>query len=317
MFLCVSPNPAIDKRLEVRSLLLGQVNRAHEVKAFAGGKAAHVAMVLRALGERPQWIGQCGGASGEELVAGLCALGIETTAIRTQQRTRTNLEILESDGRVTEILEPGATLGAGEWAAFEERCKELFAQGAAQLSVIFSGSLPQGTGPDLYARLITAAREFKCRTLLDTSGEALRLGLGAMPHFVKPNREEATRLLEVPVNSLSTGAAAVRRLLELGAQSAALSMGVDGLLFCGGLNAPVLHAAALPVKARSTVGCGDSAFAGFALGMASNLPPEERLRLAAACATANCLADSPGGARIEDIRNFQRQVSVQAVVPAA
>jgi len=308
MFLCVSANPAIDKRLRMGSLLRGQVNRACSAESFAGGKAAHVAMVLRTLGKEPRWIGPCGGASGKELLAKLSELGIAATGIPTRQATRMNLEILEEDGKVTEILEPGA---APEWAAFEERYMDMLAQGAGQLSVIFSGSLPKGTAWDLYARLIAAAYEHSCRTFLDTSGEALRLGLSAGPSFVKPNREEASQLLGAEVNSLSNGAAAVRKLLELGAESAAISLGSEGLLFCAGAGEPVLSAAPLPVRAHSTVGCGDSAVAGFAFGLESNFAAEDTLRLAAACATANCLADSPGAARLEDIRNFERQVLVQ------
>src|SRR5262249_933643 len=170
---------------------------------------------------------------------------------------------------------------------------------------------PDGTAPDLYARLIKMAHEFQCRTFLDTSGEALRLGLGAKPWFVKPNREEVSRLLGMEVDSSSKAVASVERLLELGAQIAALRLGGEGVLFCSGTGELVLHAAGLPVAAHSTVGCGDSAVAGFAFGLASNFAPEETLRLAAACATANCLAESPGAAKLEDIRNFERQVLVQ------
>jgi hypothetical protein len=37
------------------------------------------------------------------------------------------------------------------------------------------------------------------------------------------------------------------------------------------------------------------------------------LRLAAACAAANCLADSPGAAKLKDIQNFQKQIVVQTL----
>jgi 1-phosphofructokinase family hexose kinase len=311
MFLCVSPNPAIDKRLRVESLQRARVNRANAAQSFAGGKAAHVAMVLRTLGESPKWIGPCGGANGRELLAGLAALGIEAIGIPAQQPTRTNLEILEDDGTVTEILEPGARLTDIEWAAFDKRYSDLLAGGAGTPSVVLSGSLPQGAAVDFYARCISAAHEHSCRTFLDTSGEALRRSFPAKPEFVKPNRQEASRLLERELDSLQAAAGAVRKLLELGAKRAALSMGKDGLLYCAGLQHPVLYAPALPVQACSPVGCGDSALAGFVLGLSSDYSPEESLRLAAACATSNCLAESPGAARLEDIRRFQRQVTVQ------
>lgn len=311
MFLCVSANPAIDKRVTIRSLRRGGVNRAQTAKDHAGGKAAHVAMVLQTLGAKPHWLGTCGRANGEKLLDGLTDLGIEVTGCATKQPTRTNLEIIEGDGTVTEVLEPGLSPCPSEWADFVEACKRRFAQGAERLAVIFSGSLPQGTDPGLYAGLIQMAGEFGCRTFLDTSAESLRLGLTAKPFFVKPNREEVSQLLDMPVSSLSTAIGAVRELLARGAQSAALSLGATGLLFCPGADAPVFFAPAVPLQVRSTVGCGDSALAGFALGIASNFSPQETLKFAAACAAANCVADSPGAARAEDIKSFRQQVVVQ------
>jgi tagatose 6-phosphate kinase len=314
MFLCVSPNPAIDKRLTVSSLQRGQVNRVRAVQSFPGGKAVHAAMVLQTLGGQPHWIGPCGGASGEELKAGLSSLGIRATACASCQPTRTNLEIVEEDGSVTEILEPGSPLCPDGWAEFEGACQKAFAGDSENKSVIFSGSLPANTRPELYADLISAARKSGSRTLLDTSGEPLRLALAAKPHFVKPNREEATLILGAAINTVPEAAAAIHKLLHFGAQSAALSLGSEGLLFCAGIDAPVLFAPALPLEPRSTVGCGDSALAGFAFALASAYSPQDTLRLAAACAAANCLADSPGAAKQKDIQDFQRQIAVQTVM---
>jgi 1-phosphofructokinase family hexose kinase len=315
MFLCVSLNPAIDKRLRMTSLGRGHVNRVRTVQSFPGGKSVHVAMVLQTLGERPRWIGPCGGSSGQELLAGLSSLGIDATSCATWQPTRTNLEIVEDDGTVTEILEPGSTLSPVEWTEFESTCEIFFAEGAWKAGVIFSGSLPAGAQPKRYADLIKRARERGCKTFVDTSGELLQLGLTERPYFVKPNREEAAQILGKPVCSRSDGVEALRALLGLGAQSAALSLGSEGLLYCASAEGPVLFAPAVSLQPRSTVGCGDSALAGFAFGIESGCPPEDRLRLAAACGAANCLADSPGAARIEDIRRLQQQVSVQMLSP--
>jgi tagatose 6-phosphate kinase len=96
-----------------------------------------------------------------------------------QQATRTNLEIVEDDGTVTEILEPGSAPSDMEWTAFEPACRLMFAEGGEDARVILSGSLPAGASPDSHARLIKIAHEFHCTTVLDTSGEALRLGLAA------------------------------------------------------------------------------------------------------------------------------------------
>jgi 1-phosphofructokinase family hexose kinase len=315
MLICVSANPAIDKRLMLPSLVPGQVLRARAVQSFPGGKGAHVAMVLRTLGEAPHWIGTCGGATGAELAAGLSALGIHATPCPSGQTTRTNMEIIEDGGCVTEILEPGTAPSSAELHDFEKACAHLFAEGRERAWVIFSGSLPAGAPADLYARLIVRAGEFGCRTLIDTSGEPLRLTLAAHPDFVKPNREEAAHLLGAPIGSLAGAAQAIRQLMNLGARSAALSLGAEGLLYCCAEESKVLFAPALSLRPRSTVGCGDSALAGFAHAMAGKSSPEEALRLAAACAAANCVADSPGAARLEDIQEFRDQISVQLLSP--
>src|SRR5277367_2258628 len=309
MFLCVSPNPAIDKRLTVPSLQRGQINRVRTVPSLPGGKAVHVAMALQTLGATPRWIGPCGGASGESLRAGLTSLGIRATAFATLQPTRTNLEVAEQDGTVTEILEPGSALSTSEWKDFESACRKVFAENYENKLVILSGSLPTNTRPSLYADLIAGARECGCRTLLDTSGESLRLAIAAEPDFVKPNREELAQVLGASINTLSEASAAIRKLLSIGAQSAALSLGSEGLLFCPGKDASVFFAPAIPLRPHSTVGCGDSALAGFALGIASAYSPQDTLRLAAACAAANCLADSPGAAKLKDIHEFQKQIA--------
>ncbi|PYU03029.1 MAG: hypothetical protein DMG34_14345, partial [Acidobacteria bacterium] len=276
----------------------------------------HVAMVLQTLGRTPLWIGFVGGDTGKDLVSGLEGLGIRVHACPTRQRTRVNLEIIEDDRRVTEILEPGGTPSQLEVTEFHKKCESAFAQGREQLMVIFSGSLPPGLEDGFYASLIARANSFGCRTFLDTSGEPLRLALAASPHFVKPNRQEAESLLGCSISDLSAGARALQQMISLGARSAAISMGTQGLLSCAGKGEPVHHAPAIALKPRSTVGCGDAAVAAFAHAAALGLGVEETLRLATACAAANCLAESPGEARLADIQSFRNQASTKVFMSA-
>src|ERR1700740_268277 len=113
-YFCISLNPAIDTRLVLDELRPGQVNRAKEVQRASGGKAAHVAMALKGLGATPTWIGFAGGATGEELLAGLRALEINAVPVQIAQPTRVNLEIIDSRNNVTEVLEPGGKVNAKE-----------------------------------------------------------------------------------------------------------------------------------------------------------------------------------------------------------
>src|SRR6516164_1393514 len=126
MLACISVNPAIDKRVLMAKLRPGEVNRADSVRAAAGGKAAHVAMVLRRLGAQPLWIGFAGGPGGQELLAGLHALGVQAVPVSMKNTTRSNLEIIDDSGTVTEILEPGAQVSMEEWRAFEAAYAAVF-----------------------------------------------------------------------------------------------------------------------------------------------------------------------------------------------
>lgn len=316
MFVCVSVNPAIDKRLYLDALLPGGVLRATKVEAHPGGKAAHVAMALRALGADPLWIGLAGGAAGEACAAGLRALGLRTQVVPAGGQTRTNLEMLEENGRVTEIREPGEAPAQAEIAAFQSACGKVFAEAGGDLVVILSGSLPPGVAPDFYAVLIRAVHKHGGRAFLDTGGEALALGLSASPDFAKPNRAEAESL-GAKLGAETDWTGALDALARRGAPNVAISLGSQGLLWRPGPGQPAYRAPAIPVEVRSAVGSGDATLAGFALAAARGFSAEETMRLAVACGTANCLADAPGAIRAEDVERFRKSAQVLTLRDAA
>ena len=88
---CVSANPAMDRRLFIESLAVGEINRANSAQGLAGGKAAHVAMASRALEAQPVWMGFLGGAIGQECARQMELLGIRIVAVSTKFSTRVNL----------------------------------------------------------------------------------------------------------------------------------------------------------------------------------------------------------------------------------
>jgi 1-phosphofructokinase family hexose kinase len=311
MFLCVSANPAIDKQVHMSQFRIGAVNRAIDATPEPGGKAAHVAMALRALGERPQWIGFAGGSTGDILLSGLKTLGIRAQAIAIQAATRENLAIVDGAGTVTEILEPGGKPSAKELRSFRKACEIEFERGKQKLLVILSGSLPRGVSANFYASLIRIAHSYGSRVILDSSGEALRRGVEARPDLVKPNREEAETLTGKKIRDVSSARKALEQILAMGARNVAISLGKDGVLWSVGVNHPVLHARAPEVSKRSAVGSGDATVAGFAYGIGGGLLPEKVLKLAVACGSANCFADSPGRIRLSAVRKMEREVCVE------
>jgi 1-phosphofructokinase family hexose kinase len=308
---CVSANPAIDKRARATKLQPGAVNRLREVVPEPGGKAAHVALALAALGESPLWIGFAGGANGRELDAGLNAEGIQTRCVEMHSPTRVNLAILDEAGVVTEVLEPGGTVSESEVGLFLETCKSAFAATGGNAQIVFSGSLPPGAPQDFYSQLICAARSAGCKTFLDTSGTALELGLRSRPDVAKPNREEAELLTGKAITGVNDAQTMLQQILARGAGSVALSLGRDGLLWCAGENQPIYLARTRVVEARSAVGSGDATLAGLAQATVQGFAPEETARFAAACGAANCLATSPGRMRQSDVQELMKATVVE------
>lgn len=313
MLFCISANPAIDKRVRLAKLVPGRVNRASEVRAAPGGKAAHVAMVLRRLGADPLWIGFAGGASGQELLLGLSELSIRTSSVLMKNATRTNLEIIDEGGAVTELLEPGAAVSTQECGAFESACEGVFREAQGSVTAILSGSLPPTAPKDFYANLIEKVRSFGGRAFLDTSGEALKKGLEAGPDFVKPNREEAEWLTGRTIQDARSAATAIAQIISLGAKSVAVSLGQDGLVWKPLNSDCVFHAHSPKVAARSAVGSGDAVVAGFAYATEKTLGTEDSLKLAAACGAANCLAELPGQLSANEVQRLQGLVEIEAV----
>jgi len=313
VLICVSANPAIDRRLRLKTIAVGEVNRAFSAKPFPGGKAAHVAMVAQALGTEVMWVGFLGGAAGEECETGLSALGLPLTIVRTQTETRANLEIISSDGVITEILEPGGTVTDGEVERLLTTCRDLFAESRTGTQVAFSGSLPPGAPVDLYFELIKLARLYGCRTLLDTSGDALLHGLKASPDFVKPNRDEAEAFVGHPVGDGIAAIEAAQRFFKANAKSVAISLGADGMLWQRSAACSPLISQLPPIVDCSSVGCGDASLAGFAVAHERELCDEETISLAVACGTANCLAETPGRIDPDDVSRIAAQVQIQRV----
>jgi 1-phosphofructokinase family hexose kinase len=311
VFLCVSLNPAIDKRFRLERWQHGRVNRALEVTPAAGGKAAHVAMVLRTLGADPLWLGFAGGSTGTALLEGLQAMSIRAEAIATANATRTNLEILENDGTVTEMLEPGQPVTREELQRFRDAFELALRGSAGKTMAIVSGSLPAGVPEDYYATLVELGHQCACRVFVDTSGEPLRLALKAHPSFVKPNREEAERLSGCAIDGPGSAGTVLKRIIHEGARAGAISLGSAGLVWQNAKGNVVFFARAPEMMARSAVGSGDAMLAGFAFAEDQGLEAEETLRLAAACGAANCIAEGPGRARAGDIERLMKEIHVE------
>lgn len=307
MITTVTLNPSVDKLYLVERLERGAVMRVKEVHNSAGGKGLNVARVAALLGEPVVATGILGGSAGQYLCRLLEEDGVAHDFVEAPVETRSCVNIRDlSRGEHTELLEPGPPLPPEVFEAFLERYRRAAGQSGA---ITISGSVPAGTPEDLYLRLVEIAGAAGCPVILDTSGEALRRGIGARPTMVKPNREELGQLLQKPPAGIAEAARDAMALRDQGIPWVVVSLGGDGAVAASPEGLYRGYVPSLPVV--NTVGCGDSMVAAFAVALARRLPAQEAVRLALAVSAANALSLRTGWFCQEDLKRLMPQVSVE------
>lgn len=293
--LVLALNPALDRTLWVPGFTPGKTNRVQRSRLDPGGKGINVARVLRALGASVQVMGFLGEENGDPIRTHLDQIGVPHRFLRVPGETRVNLKILTPEtGTVTEVNDAGFVVPPEAL----ERLTALVVEALSETGVlVLSGSLPRGVPADYYGQLIAKAREAGVRTVLDADSEPLALAVAAGPTVVKPNRDEATRLLGRPLTTRQEVLQAARDLRAQGPQTVVISCGAEGAV----LVSPEGAWWAVPpaIQPRSTVGAGDAMVAALALALAEGWPPEEALRTATAAgaATASLEGTQPCSAR--------------------
>lgn len=310
MIYTVTLNPSLDRTLTVHELRVGELNRARRVHLDLSGKGINVSRQLRRLGIPSRVLGFVAGSTGRAIQDGLTAEGFETIFIEVSGETRQNITIIDEATRVcTKINEPGASVGPNDLEAMSALIGETAAQGDLW---VFSGSLPPGAPADFYARLIELVQSRGGKAFLDTSGEALRLGLTARPFAIKPNSEEAGELLGMSIAGNAGHIAAARRLRAEGPALVCLTRGADGLVLSYG--EALLLVPPLPIQAVSPIGAGDAALAGLVWAVKDGCNPLETARRALACSAAAAMQE---GTEVGDRATVEQLLALARNTPIA
>lgn len=304
----VTLNPAVDKTVIVPNFRPERVVRAKEVYIYPSGKGVNVARVLVRLGVKAICLGFVGGHFGTFLVDGLTCEGIEHDFTTVSDETRINLTIRDPEtGLEVHLVEPGARVSERDWQRFVETYQRHISDASW---VAFCGSLPPGAPTDAYAQLIRIARGRGIPCALDTSGEALRKGVEALPTLVKPNRQELEDLVGEKLDSDEKLRSAILQTHKLGLDLVVVSLGKEGAIGSDGVN--LWKAKPPPVKVVNTIGSGDALLGGLIFALLKEMPLDEALKFAVATGTANTLVDGPCYVDPQDIHEILSATSVRA-----
>ncbi|MEA2606374.1 MAG: 1-phosphofructokinase [Chloroflexota bacterium] len=280
MIVTVTPNPSIDRTLAVPELRRGEVVRVSSATSEAGGKGINVARALDAMGVAAVAIAPASEATRARLEA-LLQGHPPLRTVPLDGEIRTNLSLVEPDGTVTKVNEPGPALDP---ATADRLLDDIAAAIAAEDRVdwvVGSGSLPPGLPDDFHARLATRMRP-PIRVAIDADRGALRAAIGGRVSLVKPNRVELEELVGHPLATLGDVLDAAAGLVAAGVEQVLVSLGADGALAVDGSSA--CHVEAPIDDLANTVGAGDALLAGYLAGGASlSALPEAVAWSVAAC----------------------------------
>jgi 1-phosphofructokinase len=264
----VTPNPSIDRTVPIDRLERGALIRAGEATAEAAGKGLNVSRALAGPGMETVAVVPIARESAATYLA-LLADAVPIRAVSVAGSVRINISLVEPDGTVTKVNEPGPRLAPADVDAILATAAAAGTDGW----IVGCGSLPPNAPIDFYARLATLG-EVDRRVAVDSSGEALEVAARAGVGLVKPNLAELEALTGRPLATLGQAIDAACDIVGSGVGAVLVSLGRDGAIYVDG-GGVVTHAEAAIDDAANTVGAGDALLAGFlAAGADSAALPE-------------------------------------------
>jgi len=307
--LTVTLHPAIDKVLRVEKLHPNEVHRCKVELVHGGGKGNNVARALMRIGVPVLATGFQGGYSGAFITERIEAEGIRTSYVQCQAPTRTSTVLqVDETGDTYALYEPGQEVTQQELDDLYRHYAELLPEASI---VIFCGSGQTEVLAPSYQHMIEMANEIEVPTLLDSSGEALKLGVEARPYMVKVNRFELGGLVGRDLETLDDQLEAMAALQARGIPLVALSLGEAGLIATDGEE---LWKGVLKVdRIMNTVGCGDSQLAGITKQIIEQAPLQELVRWGVACGTANTQVRGAGWIELSTVEQMLPEVVLTRV----
>ena len=200
---------------------------------------------------------------------------------------------LVNEARQAELLDKiEATAQAGDWW-------------------VLAGSLPPGVESPFYAQIIKVLNDRRAVAVLDTTGEALRLGCLEKPYLIKPNGEETQMLTGLPVDTPEQVAIAAEALREMGAQNVVISLGKSGALLHTAEATWMIHPPV--IKEKNPIGAGDAMVGGLVWALAQEMPLNEALGWGVASGAAAASLSGTDVGSLEQITELNSQVRIEAL----
>jgi 6-phosphofructokinase 2 len=309
----ITINPAVDIFVNVSRVEPIRKLRCSAPKRDPGGGGINVARIAHRLGSTVAAIYPTGGAIGKLLQRLVEREGIDSIVTPSHVETRENFTAYEEEtGEQYRFVLPGSKLHPAEWQA----CLDTLASLPDRPKIVVaSGSVPPGVPDDFFARVARHAKALGAKTVVDTSGPALKAAIEEGVTLIKPNLHELSDFIGGALDNDSDRIAAARKLIDAGrVEAVALTLGEDGALLVTGAGA--WRSAPIEIEVVSAVGAGDSFLGGMVAAIAAGKPLDQAFRQAVAAGSAAVTTQGTELCSEADVRRLIGQVKISEVAPA-
>ncbi|MCM3758408.1 1-phosphofructokinase family hexose kinase [Sporosarcina aquimarina] len=309
MITTITLNAAIDQIYQIESLSVGGVNRVGSIVKDAGGKGMNVAKVVQSSGASVDVGGFAGGNTGDTIRQLLNSRSIPNELIQITEESRVCLTVLNrEDGIGTELLESGPVISTDEWSSLLDW---LTLKSKKVKWFVLSGSLPKGVPANAYAQMIEIINANGAKTVLDSSGPALELGIKAVPFAIKPNEEEIMNILGEnelsELDLLEVG----KRFVESGIEHVCFTLGKSGAMIINRSGSYKVNAP--EIQPLNAVGSGDAFVGGLVYGCAMGEDVFTTYKRAVASGTCNAMHKDIGYVKKDIVESLMSKITVEKI----
>ena len=309
MIRAICLNPVIDRTYHINCFTPGRKFFHLKPDLSVGGKGINVAKVCRLCGEEVALYGYIAGSNGNLIHSEMEKAGIHSYLMAIEGNSRETINIIDlAGGNETEIVEQGPFVNGGQVRCLLSKLQKDIREGDI---IVCSGIRIDGAPEDFYGQINRMCKRAGAKCFLDTNDVTAQELMEQQYDFYKPNALEAAALFKEKELDRKSAALRVRGLLKTEAQQILVSLGAEGGMLV--TKSKCLVANTPKVKVSSTIGCGDSAVAGFAVGTKRGWGEELCLRYAMACGTVNSLYPQVGVIDIELVHEMVGRIEIEEV----
>jgi 6-phosphofructokinase 2 len=295
-------NPALDISTSTPRVFKNHKLRCGPSRIDPGGGGVNVARTIHNLGGDALAIYAAGGLTGATYRQLLEAEGVPSLAVPIAGTTRESFTVDENDsGEQFRFVLQGPEFSEAEWRSCLATLENAI---VAEGYVVASGSLPPGVPTDFYAQVARLAHRKDARSIVDTSGEALKAALAEGIYLVKPSLRELSELVGRELSTEQSQVDAAAELVARGsAKLVALTLGEAGAVLASASG--VIRLPVPQVRVQSVVGAGDAFLGAFVLRLSQGRDPESAFRSAVAAGSATAATPATEMCALEDVEALE------------